>query len=202
MDQVCFAVKRGGKVAQKRSHLLIALGANQPSTVGPPVVTLGKAVDALALEGVVIRAVSPFYETPCFPAGAGPDYVNAAVALETSWSASEALAHLHEIENRFGRVRDQRWGQRTLDLDLIAVDEQVAPDRDTFVAWRDLAPEVQTLRAPDTLILPHPRLQDRAFVLIPLADVAPNWRHPVSGLSVQEMLQALPEAVRQEVKPL
>jgi 2-amino-4-hydroxy-6-hydroxymethyldihydropteridine diphosphokinase len=194
--------EKGGKVAQICSQLVVALGANQPSSAGDPEVTLGKAVDALIQSQVVIRSVSPFYRTPCFPAGAGPDYVNAAVALEAPWTPAQALAELHKIENSFGRVRDQRWGQRTLDMDLIACGDQVAPDLATYTQWRDLNPEAQSLKAPDTLILPHPRLQDRAFVLVPMADVAPDWRHPVSGLTVLQMLAALPKSLRDEVKAL
>lgn len=91
---------------------------------------------------------------------------------------------------------------RTLDLDLIALGDAVLPDAATQAQWRGLDPEAQRRLAPDRLILPHPRLQDRSFVLVPLADVAPDWRHPVLGLTVREMLAARPVAERSEVVPL
>jgi len=78
----------------------------------------------------------------------------------------------------------------------------VAPDRATHDRWRELPPESRIAHTPDRLILPHPRLQDRAFVLVPLADVAPQWRHPVLAVTVREMLAALPPGALAEVVPL
>ncbi len=91
---------------------------------------------------------------------------------------------------------------RTLDIDLLAMGDSVLPDTKTQDSWRALAPEAQIRTTPDQLILPHPRLQDRAFVLVPLADVAPDWVHPRTGLTVLQMLDALPAADREAVKPL
>jgi 2-amino-4-hydroxy-6-hydroxymethyldihydropteridine diphosphokinase len=109
---------------------------------------------------------------------------------------------MHAVEERFGRVRERRWGMRTLDLDLLALGDSVVPDAGTQDSWRALPQEAQVRAVPDQLILPHPRLQDRAFVLVPLADVAPDWVHPRTGKTVAEMLAALPEADRAAVKPL
>lgn len=185
-------------------QLLIAFGANLPFDMQPPVVTLRHALEGLREGGLSGLVSSRFYATPCFPPGAGPDYVNGAAAcpVPPGWDAERVLALLHRIEDRFGRRREQRWGRRTLDLDLVAFGGQVLPDAATQDHWRDLSPDRQRVEAPDRLILPHPRLQDRAFVLVPLADVAPDWVHPRLGLTVTQMLDRLPDEERREVVPV
>ncbi|MBB3984296.1 2-amino-4-hydroxy-6-hydroxymethyldihydropteridine diphosphokinase [Sagittula marina] len=105
---------------------------------------------------------------------------------------------MHEIEADFGRARLQRWGSRTLDLDLLAVGDTILPDPETYDTWQRLTPQEQTCQTPDQLILPHPRLQDRAFVLVPLMDVAPTWQHPVLRQSTAELCAALPDHLRAE----
>lgn len=183
-------------------NAVVALGANLDLRGNGPAVTLQRAIDALSQQGVVIRSVSRFFATPCFPAGAGPDYVNAAVLIETDKSPSELLRALHEVEHQFGRERVQRWGMRTLDLDLVCYGDQVLPDRTLFDRWLTLPPEAQRQEAPDQLILPHPRLQDRAFVLVPMADIAPDWRHPVLDRTVSQMVDDLPPSEVAAVTPL
>ncbi|KIC21178.1 2-amino-4-hydroxy-6-hydroxymethyldihydropteridine diphosphokinase [Leisingera sp. ANG-Vp] len=189
-------------MAANRKMSLIALGGNLPVDANAPQVTLSKAISALQSDDVILRSVSRFYQTPCFPAGAGPDYVNAAVAVETTLSAGALLARLHEVEAAFARVRDQRWAGRTLDLDLLDYGAAVLPDAEGFARWHGLPLEQQMQEAPGQLILPHPRIQDRAFVLVPLNDIAPRWSHPVLQKTVSEMLADLPEQEVAEVKPL
>lgn len=185
-------------------HALVALGANLPFRGDPPETTLARALKSLSEEGLSLLAVSRFFATPCFPAGAGPDYVNAAAMLtvDAESDATAILAVLHRVEERFGRRRDTRWGMRTLDIDLLALGDSVLPDGDTQDEWRNLDPGRQIGSAPDRLILPHPRLQDRAFVLVPLAEVAPDWVHPRTGQTVAKMLAALPAGDVAAVKPL
>lgn len=164
--------------------------------------TILDAVTTLSIPELTLRQMSRLYSTPCFPVGAGPDYVNAVALMDTELDGQDLLAHLHAVEAAFGRDRVVRWGQRTLDLDLLALGDMVLPDAATQDHWRGLDAAVQAQIAPSQLILPHPRLQDRAFVLVPMADVAPDWRHPRLGLTVAQMLDKLEIAEIRAVRPL
>lgn len=188
--------------------VFIALGANLPNDLASgarnPTDTLALAVTDLVASGLTLQAQSRLFATPCFPAGAGPDYVNAAVAFEApaTLSPDQILAILHQIEAAHGRARTSRWAGRTLDLDLLAMGDLVVPDPKTHAYWQTLAPADQARLTPDRLILPHPRMADRAFVLVPLADVAPDWQHPTLGKTVAQLRDALPAADLAAVQPI
>lgn len=183
-------------------HALIALGANLPWAGEDPGGTIERALADLDAEGDRVVARSRTYATPCFPPGAGPDYCNSAAMLETSRSPEALLERLQDIERTYGRERKQRWGSRTLDLDLLAYGGRVAPDVGTFSEWANLSLDAQKNFAPRDLVLPHPRMQDRSFVLVPLAEIAADWRHPVFGRTVADMLAGLPDADVEAVAPL
>ncbi|MEO0389751.1 MAG: 2-amino-4-hydroxy-6-hydroxymethyldihydropteridine diphosphokinase [Pseudomonadota bacterium] len=182
--------------------ILIALGSNLPNGDQTAADMVARAIAQLGDRGADVAAQSAFYQTPAFPEGSGPDFVNAAVRVHWDGTPDQVLTHLHAVEAQLGRVRTVRWGPRAIDLDLIAVGQRLAPDLATFQTWRDLPLAEQAQRTPERLILPHPRLADRAFVLVPLADVAPDWVHPVSGRTVQQMCDALPAAQIAEVRRL
>ena len=185
-------------------QVLIALGANLAYQGVLPQDTLRQALRDLEYEGFSVISCSRLFQTPAFPAGSGPDYVNAAAQLQIAGDLTpeQVYAPLARVEAKHGRERVQRWGGRTLDLDLLGIGGQVAPDRATFLHWANLDAAAQRSTTPDRMILPHPRLHERAFVLVPLLDIAPDWCHPVFGHTVRQMHDALPQAGRDSVLPL
>lgn len=184
------------------ANALIALGGNVKSVWGDPKLTVQKAIREVASLLGGRAETSRFFATPAFPEGAGPDFVNAAIRIRTTFTAQQILAVLHDIEAAAGRERVVRWGQRTLDIDLIALDDTVLPSPQVHAYWRGLSVEKQAEMAPEQLILPHPRVQDRSFVLVPLAEVAPDWVHPILGLTTLGMRDARPAAELASVQPL
>ncbi len=161
--------------------ILLGLGANLASSHGGPQATLEAALAALGAEGVATLARSRWYRTAPVPASDQPWFVNAVVSVATALDPAALLLLLHRIEARFGRERREPNAARPIDLDLLAYDDRV-------------------MTGADGPVLPHPRLDQRAFVLLPLAEIAPAWRHPLSGRSVAELIAALPPG--QEATPL
>lgn len=176
---------------------LISLGANAEHSLYANSRRLAHVLGDLP--GRVL-AVSRLYRTSAWPPGNGPDFANAAAMVTFRGPPKRFLAELHRVEARHGRVRHRRWGARSLDLDLVAGDGLVRPDVATWRVWRDLPQATQARMAPEDLILPHPRVQDRAFVLLPLRDIAPGWRHPVTGRSVHAMCADLTASARLDVR--
>ena len=190
----------------RRTMLLFALGGNSDFGGESPNLVVQRAISALRCSEIGGSWWSScLYRTPAFPAGSGADFANAVVICEApEVSAEVALAIAHGIEAEFGRTRAERWGARTLDIDLIAAGPaggQVAPDLGVAQQWRDLPMDAQLITTPQTLILPHPRVTDRSFVLVPLVEVAPDWIDPLSGQSACALLAARPAQERASVVP-
>lgn len=160
--------------------IFIGIGANLPSISGSPRQTCERAVEALAATGLRIVARSRWYGSAPVPASDQPWYVNGVIAVETGSNPIQLLEILHRVETAFGRVRRDRNEARVLDLDLLAFDGVVA-------------------RGPDGPILPHPRLHERAFVLLPLAELAPQWCHPDSGESIATLIARLDHGQQTQV---
>lgn len=160
--------------------ILIAIGANLPAGDGAlPLTTCEDAVEAVcAIPGLTLKAKSPWYRSQAIPVSAQPDYCNGVISMAGEIEPHALLRALQAIEARFGRVRSVPNAARTLDLDVIDIDglKCATPD----------------------LVLPHPRAQERAFVLYPLHDIAPDWRHPTLKLSAATLLAGLPP---QKIKP-
>jgi 2-amino-4-hydroxy-6-hydroxymethyldihydropteridine diphosphokinase len=166
----------------------LAFGTNENKQFGHIYEAIEVSYGLLQDKYLRILKFSPFYKTPAFPVGNGPDYVNSVIKAETSLSPDDLLSALHEMENQLGRVRQKRWGPRVIDIDLLDYQGQVLPSRKKYQKWYDMPLELQKTTWPDDLILPHPRLQDRGFVLVPLRAVAPDWVHPVTGEKIDTLI--------------
>jgi 2-amino-4-hydroxy-6-hydroxymethyldihydropteridine diphosphokinase len=156
----------------------IGLGAN----LGDREANIRQALSELARSGCRPTKVSSIYETAPVGFSDQPDFLNAVAEIETDLGPRELLAVLDEIEQRIGREETFKWGPRIIDLDILL--------------YGDLR------LSEDNLKIPHPEIQQRAFVLTPLAEIAPEARHPVSGLTAREMSAAIgAEGVRKYVSP-
>ncbi len=154
--------------------IYIGLGSNLHSPrYGPPLAACKAALEELPGAGVRVLRRARWYRSAPQPPSDQPWFVNGVAEVETTQSAAELLASLHRIEEDFGRRRRVKNEPRVIDLDLLAYGGLVSDPG-------------------DLPILPHPRLAERAFVLFPLAELVPAWRHPRSGLSVAAMLARLP----------
>ncbi|MBE9028796.1 2-amino-4-hydroxy-6-hydroxymethyldihydropteridine diphosphokinase [filamentous cyanobacterium LEGE 11480] len=148
-----------------QSRCAIALGAN----LGDPEATLEAAIKTLdQTPQIRVEQCSSWYLTKAI-GPPQPDYINGCAILQTSLTPPQLMQTLLEVENQFGRIRRERWGARTLDLDLLLFDDVV-------------------LESPD-LIIPHPRMGDRAFVLIPLAEIAAHWIDPISQFAIATLVE-------------
>ena len=144
-----------------KTSYAIALGSNRRSRHGSPAATVSAALAALEVE-----AASAIHLTAAL-GPAGRSFANAAAILRTDLDPPELLDRLKELERAFGRRGGRRWGPRVLDLDILLW---------SGGAWAD-----------GDLVIPHPEMRNRSFVLAPLAEIAPGWRDPVSGASVRQL---------------
>ena len=159
-------------------RVLIALGSNLSGPWGSPIDTMRAAVNHLTDRGIKLIRASSLYENEPLGGNWQPPYLNAAVLAKGAASPAALLRQLKEIEKLSGRRTRTRWGPRTLDLDIIDYAGDVIgwPPRHRFAG---------------RLMLPHPEAHRRAFVLVPLLEIAPHWQHPALGIRGQVLLSRL-----------
>ena len=160
--------------------IVVALGSSLAGEFSSRQVLLEAALNAFPTCGLAVRKVSRWWSSAAWPDPSHPGYLNGVAQIETALAPSEVMSALLAIEGRFGRRRDVTNGPRTLDLDLVAYG--------------------RTCLEQPGLVLPHPRAADRRFVMGPLAEIAPNWRHPISGKTAA--VHAGEAAVGRDAAPL
>ena len=151
--------------------IIIAYGANLPSHLGSPQETYQALPKILTEAGIHVLRASSLYETAPVPASDQPNYMNAVMHIDTDLTPEALMSALMTVETSLGRVRHHVNEARGIDLDLIAYNDTVVTS--------------------DHVILPHPRMHQRRFVLDPLLEIAPDWVHPVSGKLVSELISSL-----------
>ncbi|MEM7438774.1 MAG: 2-amino-4-hydroxy-6-hydroxymethyldihydropteridine diphosphokinase [Pseudomonadota bacterium] len=174
------------------TRCLISYGSNLSNDLGESQNLIELALSGLSSKGIHIVKKSGHFRSSAFPIGSGPDFINGVVLCDAqNQPAHKIIEIVHEVEATLGRVRQKRWGARVIDLDLLDHTGQVLPDAATAMHWRELPIQDQMTQTPDQLLLPHPRIQDRAFVLVPLKVVCPDFTHPATGSTVDQMLSQL-----------
>lgn len=151
--------------------ILIAFGANLPSRFGKPEDTLEVAKRTIESLGIRIVRSSGTWITAPVPISDQPWYRNAVVSVQTALAPEALMALLRAVEDDFGRIRGERNASRILDLDILA--------------YGDLMLDAEGI------VVPHPRMHERAFVLYPLREIAPDWRHPASGMDIERLILGL-----------
>ena len=158
----------GGRGDPLLDHaVVVALGSNLGGERGSSRAILEEALARFAGEGLRVTRRSPWWRSASWPDPTRPDYLNGVAIVETELGPAQTLEALHRIEAGLGRERREANAPRTLDLDLIAHGRTILPG--------------------PGLVLPHPRAAERLFVMGPLAEVAPGWRHPVSGETAEAL---------------
>jgi len=150
---------------RRAPEAFLSLGAN----LGDREENLIRALQALRGRGIRLGRLSGLYETEPVGREEQPDFLNMVVRLTTLLPPLQLLTRMQEIEQQLGRVRHERWGARTIDLDLLCMGGLI---------WRD-----------ERLVLPHPRLHERRFVLVPFAEIAADYEVPGTGATVKELLR-------------
>lgn len=160
--------------------IFLGLGGNlNCETYGSPRRTCGAALELLEQRNVTISAHSRWYESAPVPVSDQPWFINGVVAAETEHSAEDLVRIVLDVEAELGRLRSVPNAARTIDIDVLSYHDEII--------------EASNRSAASNVLIPHPRMHQRAFVLLPLVDIAPNWRHPVSKVSINDLIDALPE---------
>ncbi|MBL4603327.1 MAG: 2-amino-4-hydroxy-6-hydroxymethyldihydropteridine diphosphokinase [Emcibacteraceae bacterium] len=163
--------------------ILIGLGSNLTTgEFSSSKAILDAAIAALNDHGINVLKCSRFYETEPVPKSDQPWFVNAVISVKTDFNAHELLKKMHNIEHNLGRVRRNRWEARIIDLDLLCFSNIILPSPDE---WGEVASKMTSTE----VIIPHARMHERDFVLIPLADISTEWMHPILNKNVTTMLK-------------
>ena len=163
--------------------ILLGLGSNLPGPWGTPLETLRRALLEMKACGIEVVSQSKAYSTHAYGVGGQPDYVNAVLSVACLAPPEALMMRLHSLERRAARSRGERWGARTLDIDLLDWHGRI------IGSSRERGSRTELGFKP--LSLPHPGILKRPFVIVPLAEIAPEWHHPISGKTALSLARTI-----------
>ena len=166
----------------------IALGSNLETENMNRLEILNKALEYFPMFSISLVKVSSFWESKSYPNKNQPNFINAVSEVQSILNPHQTLCSLKKIEIILGRKVNSRWGSRVLDLDILAAGSLILPNLRIFNRWLKMPLQHQIQNQPNQLILPHPRIQDRLFVLKPLSEIDPSWIHPVLNKKPYELI--------------
>jgi len=167
------------------SKVVIGIGGNLISRFGSATSTVQEAISRLEDDSnLTLVRMSPLYKSKPVPISEQPDYINAAVLLQTELNPGQLLAVLQYMELDMGRMPSDRWGSRIIDLDILAYEQIVLPSKSS---WDEITQDLEPTAVVNEAVVPHPRLHERAFASVPFARIAPKWRHPVFGTTIADI---------------
>ena len=166
--------------------IYLAIGSNLSSKHGDRFKNITLAIDYIEENNIKILKKSSFYETPSYPDKKNPKFINVVIIVETKLSPKDLMLLLINIEKKFDRKRNKKNEPRTCDIDIIDYNKQILKISDNQI----------------DLILPHEKTTHRNFVLYPLSEISPNWKHPVSNAKVNSLIQKLPDLDKKSVLKL
>ncbi len=166
----------------------IALGSNLETENMDRLEILNKALEYFPMFSISLVKVSSFWESKSYPNKNQPNFINAVSEVQSILNPYQTLCSLKKIEIILGRKVNCRWGSRVLDLDILAAGSLILPNLRIFNRWLKMPLQHQIQNQPNQLILPHPRIQDRLFVLKPLSEIDPSWIHPVLNKKPYELI--------------
>ena len=166
----------------------IALGSNLETENMNRLEILNKALEYFPMFSISLVKVSSFWESKSYPNKNQPNFINAVSEVQSILNPHQTLCSLKKIEIILGRKVNSRWGSRVLDLDILASGSLILPNLRIFNRWLKMPLQHQIQNQPNQLILPHPRIQDRLFVLKPLSEIDPKWIHPVLNKKPYELI--------------
>ena len=185
------------------NNYVVVLGSNLSSEFGNSADTLEKCVNEMrSNSSIECLLESNWYISSSFLNKRDPRYVNVGIRFSTKLKPKKLLNFTSGLENKYGRKRQERWGPRTCDIDILLCDQQILPSKVYFNEWLNLNLSDQIRLVPNELILPHPRLQERTFFLKPLNDLQPDWIHPFLNVKAKEMLDSLPPYELESIQEL